>query len=92
MLYGIGEPRKSMKEICEMLNMSSFEVNKEEKRALNIIRHYPGCSWFMKKYAPDYYINSLERIEQINDPIQSTIVKDMIQERLKIIFREIEGI
>lgn len=92
MLYGIGEPRKPMKEICEMLNMSSFEVNKEEKRALNIIRHYPGCSWFMKKYAPDYYINSLERIEQINDPIQSTIVKDIIQERLKIIFREIEGI
>ena len=92
MLYGIGEPRKPMKEICEMLNMSSFEVHKEEKRALNIIRHYPGCSWFMKKYAPDYYINSLERIEQINDPIQSTIVKDMIQERLKIIFREIEGI
>lgn len=91
MLYGIGEPRKSVTEIGELLNLSSFEVFEEENKALNIIRHNPDCSWFVKKYAPEYYTNSLERAEQIYNPVQSLLVKELLQERIKTIFKEKKG-
>lgn len=91
MLYGIGESRKSVKEICELFNLSSFEVIEEESKALNIIRHNPNCSWFIKKYAPKYYADSLERAEQVNNPVQSLLIKEMVQEKIKMIFRKIEG-
>lgn len=91
MLYGIGEPRKPVSEIAELFNLSSFEVFEEESKALNIIRHNPNCSWFVKKYAPEYYMELLAKAEHSNNPVRSFLIKEMVQEKMKMIFRKIEG-
>ena len=88
MLYGIGESRKTVKEICDLLNLNPVEVFEKENKALDIIRNSPDCSWFIKKYAPEYYTNSLARTEQIDNPEKYCFVKDVIQKKIYKLFNK----
>ncbi len=88
-LYGICEPQKSVQDICELLNLNIYELFDKEKECFNIIRNNPKCHWFIKKYAPEFFNDSLERIEQIQDPQKYCVMKELIKNEINKIFNQL---